>query len=650
MPKSKRFVASVLAGGVACGVLGCAASPPPDTVPGCNPILGDDCLTPFPSAFFEANDPTTATGVRVAIPDAVLPMPRSAPLTGARFALHDGMSPSTPFIVYFKAGVDAMQLPTLATLDASVQPDSPVQVIDFTTGARVPVMAELDANALPGQRQALIIRPMVRLAPATRYVIALVGLHDAAGKPLAPAPFVALRDHTPLSDSLEPVALHYDEIFASLDAAGVARGQLTLAWDVITASDADLTGHLVAMRDQALGMVGALTWTITKATDTPADPHRLREVIGTFQVPSFLTVDTLTSVLNADAAGNPLLRGLGTANFVVDIPACAATATAPLPVLVFGHGLFGTAPVELATPYEKQVGDFLCMVQIGTDWIGLSNPDFPTLANHVLPDFNQLHIVTDRLQQAHVNAQVLTRLFLTRMKDDPALQLAGRPVTDGSQVYYYGISDGGIQGTTFMALSEDVTRGVVNVPGCEWSSLMYRSMDFGPLLSLLSSVLPDPLDQQVLLALMQPDFDATDPASFAPHVFGDRLPGVPAKQLLVQESINDLQVSNMATRVLVRTLGLPGLDLEQPVFGVTELPGPLPSAYTQWDVTPTPVPPTGNMPATDDNGAHEAIRRLVDLEDQLAGFLTPTGMVIQTCTGPCVCNLAAGTCVDPPGV
>ena len=435
-----------------------------------------------------------------------------------------------------------------------------------------------------------------------------------------------------------------------LDGAGVPRAQLTLAWDVTTASDADLTSHLVGMRDTALPMVPTLTWTITKSTDTPADPNRFREIVGTFAVPSFLTDDSLASKLDEDATGKPVLRGLGTANFVIDIPQCALTATGPLPVLVFGHGLFGTAPDELATAYEKQVGNFLCMVQIGTDWIGLANYDFTTLANDVLPNFNNLHIVTDRLQQAHINAQVLTRLVLTRLKDDPALAINGRAVTDGAQVYYFGISDGGIQGGTFMALSEDVTRGVLDVPGCEWSLLIFRSGDFASLQTILNGVLPDPLDQEVLLAMMQPEFDFTDPASFAPHLLGAPLPGVTAKKILVQESINDAQVSNVSTRVLARTIGLPGLDLEHPVFGVTELPGPLASAYTQWDVHPTPVPPAGNIPPDMDNGAHEAIRRLTALEQQLAAFFTPTGQVTQTCTEPCVCDLAAGTCVTPPGV
>ena len=623
----------------------------PEPAAGCNPLIGDECLTPFPSSFYEVADATSPTGVRVAIDDAILPAPRHSPaLSAARLNRHDGASPSTPFVVYFKDGVDATQLPTLDALDASVTAASAVQVIDFATGARVPVFAELDANAFDGQRQALLIRPMTRLAPATRYVVALVGLRDAAGHPLAPAPFVALRDGKPLSKALGALAPSYAEIFAMLDGAGVPRASLTLAWDVTTASDADATSHLVGMRDTALAMVPQLTWTFAKQTDTPADPERLRELLGTFSAPSFLENDSMSAAMHADAAGTPVLRGLGTANFVVEIPQCATTATGPLPVMVYGHGLFGTAPGELGSSYLKQLGNFLCMVQIGTDWIGLANYDFTTLANDVLTDFNNINILTDRLQQAHVNAQVLTRLVLTRMKDDPAMQVNGHPVIDGTTAYYFGISNGGIQGGTFMALSEDITRGVLDVPGCEWSLLMFRSADFAPLQTILGSALPDPLDQEVLLAMLQPEFDYSDPATFAPHLLAAPLPGTTAKRILVQESEGDAEVTNVSTRVLARTIGLPGLDLEHPVYGVPELPGPLPSAYTQWDVMPTPLPPDGNTPPDTDNGAHGAIRQLVLLEQQLAAFFTPTGQVTQTCTGPCVCSLPGGTCQFPPGL
>ena len=76
------------------------------------------------------------------------------------------------------------------------------------------------------------------------------------------------------------------------------------------------------------------------------------------------------------------------------------------------------------------------MIQIGTDWIGLASYDFSTVAQNVIADLNQFPIVSDRLQQAHVNAQTLVRLFLLQMKDDPMLQANGHAITDGSEIYY----------------------------------------------------------------------------------------------------------------------------------------------------------------------------------------------------------------------
>ena len=55
------FIASVFA------AVGCGASAPADVPAGCNPIIGDDCATPFPSSFYEVADSATPTGVHVSV-------------------------------------------------------------------------------------------------------------------------------------------------------------------------------------------------------------------------------------------------------------------------------------------------------------------------------------------------------------------------------------------------------------------------------------------------------------------------------------------------------------------------------------------------------------------------------------------------------
>ena len=37
-------------------VTGCSSPPPADVPAGCNPLIGDDCATPFPSSFYEVAD------------------------------------------------------------------------------------------------------------------------------------------------------------------------------------------------------------------------------------------------------------------------------------------------------------------------------------------------------------------------------------------------------------------------------------------------------------------------------------------------------------------------------------------------------------------------------------------------------------------
>jgi hypothetical protein len=610
-------------------------SPPPEAQPGCNPLIGADCLSPFPSSFFEQVDPTTATGFRISLSQSVMPpVMFGNPLSPERYNEKDGFSPATPFVVYFPSGVDVTQMPTVETLEQSVNPTSPAQIIDYETGERLPVFAEMDVNSPNEARHALLVRPMIRLQPERRYVIALVGLQDPTGMPVVAAPFAALRDRTPLSQSLMPLADRFEEIFAALDAASVPRSSLTLAWDVITASDATATSHLVGMRDTALGMVaaGQVSYTLTQK-DNP-DQWVLREVDVTVQGPSFLKDDSGQSFLNI-VDGQPTYRGNDPMPVTVKIPQCAATAKLPLPLIVFGHGLFQNAEQVLATPLLEQVANQACVVFIGTDWIGLSSNDVSNIANTLPQDLNNVYLVTDRLQQAHVNAQVMTRLFLDTLKDDPALQVNGQPVTDGSVVSYFGISLGGISGNTFMALSPDIERGVLNVPGCEWSLLINRSTDFAAIAPILDAAVPDPVNTQLLMALLQSEWDYTDAATFAAHLLQNPLPGSFTKRILVQESIGDAQVTNVATRVLARTMGLPGLDLIVPLYGIPAQPAPLDSAYTQWDAHKMPRPPTTDTPLPSDNGAHDAVYQYGPAQTQILTFLQPGGQVIQTCTGPC---------------
>jgi hypothetical protein len=612
------------------------------------------CALPFPSSYYLKTDPSTHTGFRINFPAGLLPRnAHGVDFNPQRLNLLDGFSPATQIVADLGARVDPSQL---APVDGDPQPSltaaAPVQLVRYDTGQRVPVFAEVDANVAgdSGDAQALIIRPLVRLDPGARYVVALRDLKDTAGKPIVVKPFRALAEqsYAPTSRLVAEQA-RYTEIFALLDRLGVPRQNLTLAWDFVTASDERIQSNLLHMRDGALTRVDAdkLGFTVTKVSEPTDQPLVLRIVEGTFSVPSFLVDATDPSVgMKQDAQGVPMDTGKNyEANLLLIIPACAKTATPPLRVVVYGHGLLGAAD-EIESSLHRNIANKLCIIEMATDFIGLSDSDLMYLGTSVLPQFDLLSIPTDRLQQAQVNFAVLTHLARTKLKDLPALTLegtaGGHPLVDGTQVYYLGGSQGGIFGNTIVAISPDLDRGVLNVGGGIYSMMLPRSIDFGQFQGLISASYPDPLAMQLLLALSQSYWDFSDPITFARRNLKDPLPGVDGKpmapkQILLQESRNDCQVPNVATRTVARSMGLPQLKpAVEPVFGLTQVDAQVDSAYVQYDTQLQPAPSRTNVPDKIDNGAHGSLGEIPQVVDQMDAFLRPGGRVQNTCGTSCV--------------
>ncbi|MGC8756763.1 MAG: hypothetical protein ACP5QW_09635 [bacterium] len=619
---------------------------------GCDPISTDDCFLPYPSFYYLTQDSSTATGWRVNYPDGVLPVnSKGIALNPAPFNTEDGFSPASQILVYFAQGVTPTSLPSQDNLAASTLTSSPIQVINFSTGTRVPLFAEVDANALPGERQALIIRPMIRLNTSSHYVVVILNtVKDRDGNPLrAPVPFVYLRDRIPTDNSVvESIRAHYEQLFSFLTSEGINRNDIVLAWDFTTASDQFLTSHLITMRNKALSLTQTvgMSYTFTTInTFTPAsasgsyNPFLYKELIGTFSAPTFLNASGY--LVTNSVTGLPEYVGQAGYPIVVHIPACITSTTLPIPIMIYGHGLFGSAQGEMETHYQERLINQLCMVQIGTDWIGLSSNDIGN-ASIAIADFNKLPLITDKLQQAQINVVVMTKLALSyAFQHDPALEYNNQPIM-GNEIYYYGISDGGIQGATFMSIDPDIKKGVLGVPGSTWSLMIQRNPSYNMLELFFSPAYPDELDRMKLLSLSQYDWDFADPITFAPHTIMDPLPGTPQKQILIQAGINDSEVPNIATNLLARTMGLPGLKpLPVPVYGITETTGPLPSALTYWTNLSyngqacTYIPPSTNEPPSTDSTltscVHEAVRRLPQVIEQIGLFLTPTGQVEQTC-------------------
>ena len=621
-------------------------------------------MLPWPNAIYLQPDATTVTGYRLALTPETLPViaTTGAQLDPSRWNMADGFSPAGPMLCYFAEPIDPKSLVPETNIGASLQPGAATVLVDMATGMLVAHFAGVDANVVKdGDRQALFITPASRLQPDHRYAVAITrAIRTVDGAlPTPPPLFQAIAGGTPPTDPLSQAeAARMPDILAAVGAAGVPEASLVVAWDFVTGSDEALTGHVLSMRDQGFaemrtGPTGA-GYTVT-AVDENLDAKVLRRIRGTFTVPQFLDnadESQAEAQLVFDAAGNPQLVGTYQAPFTIIVPAVAATK-GPLPIILYGHGLFNTGEIELGAGAGSYVQDFANLegyVVVATDWIGLSAHENPlTNGNnqalaYALTDFSKFPWITDRLQQALVNAMVLERTMVGAIVNDPTMTVSGHAggasVADPSRVYYYGISLGGIMGLSFMGYDPDVTRGVLGCGGGFWSALFERSVNWKEASVIIPAAYPDSLDQQILLALAQMQFDYSDPATVAPYVLGARgapLHGVPAKQLLMQMGLDDAQVSNVTTEMIARTSGIPLLSpAVTDAYGVTPLGGPLSSALTTWDIHGTPVPPADNQTPAEDNQVHEAIRRIPQAERQIQTFYA-TGEVVDTCGGqPCV--------------
>src|SRR5207302_9357271 len=98
-----------------------------------------------------------------------------------------------------------------------------------------------------------------------------------------------------------------------------------------------------------------------------------------------------------------------------------------------------------------------------------------------LSDLSRFPLLTDRVQQGELDFLYLQRLMASPqgLSSNAAFQYAGgTSFIDTTQPYYDGNSQGGIFGGTVCAVSVDVRRCVLGVPGMDYSILLPRSSDY----------------------------------------------------------------------------------------------------------------------------------------------------------------------------
>ncbi|GAA2611542.1 hypothetical protein SMC26_10690 [Actinomadura fulvescens] len=618
---------------------------------GCDPIAPAECLLPFPNDWYTRADSTSGTGRRVAFGRDVIPRPLlGGPVDPAPWNRADGFSPGSALIAQVP-GIDLTVTGAAPVTDIgrSLRADAPIVILDAATGERWPHWAELDANAPRDDRRALLIRPARNFLDGHRYVVALRGLKDSAGRTIPPSAAFAKVAGADLgeTDPLYERQRRLRPALARLAEAGIDRGSLTLAWDFTVASTRGLTGDLHAIRDDAFRRLGdrAPSVLITKVTDVApeADPRVGREVEGVVAVPSYLdTPGGLPgSRFHRDANGRPsrLLANTQAAAFRCEIPRRAFTE--PSSPALYGHGLLGSRN-EVGAGNVKAMAAEHNFTFCATDWIGMAQEDIPNVVSALL-DPGRFVTIPERTQQGMLNALFLGR-SLTHAKDGLVTQKAfrtadGRPLIDpGQGLVFDGNSQGGILGGALVAASDDIRRGVLGVTAMNYSLLLNRSSDFPVYGRILDVSQPDKLRQQILLGLFQMLWDRGETNGYANHLTDKH-------EVLMHIAYGDHQVANVAADVQARTIGarlvepavVPGRSPDRvPYWGITPAGG-LPysgSAMVVWD-SGTPSPPTTNTPPTQGEDPHSDPRNMPEARRQKAVFLR-TGQVIDVCeAAPC---------------
>lgn len=624
----------------------------------CEGLDASLCMSPFPSDYYTVSDPMTSTGRRASFPAGSFPASASGTaFDPTSWESNDGFSPGSTILIHVP-GLDlaTSHVATISDMGASLAADSPVVLLDATTGQRWPTWTELDVSDPNPATRLLLIHPARNLKEGDRYLVALRDLRTSDGLLISPSPgFASVLNPTATSTGLRPrYEAHLRNVLRQLSRHGVEPAGLYAAWDFTVASSRSIAGPALTMRDRTFAALGHKTgsYTVTHdIVDPKGQPDLARIVIGTFDVPSYLSATPGTSSALLTLGSNGLPESVGAsvdhANFECEIPK-AATAAHPASVGIYGHGLFNSADevTQSAVPGYSDAYDYAFC---GTDWLGLSSSTLP-LAVSIISDINQFPALVDNLLQALLNAQVLGNLLTSPngFATNPAFQNAQhRPLIRASRLVYYGNSEGGIMGGVFTAVSTEARRSVLGVPGEDYAVLLPRSADFAPFQSALNQTYPDRAVQQLAFDVMQMLWDRSDADGYAEQMT-DGLPGTPSHQVLLEEAFGDHQVANVATETEARTIGAhvhePALvagrsNQNEPLWDLPAITSPSGGASLfVWDTGVPPAPLTDTPPTQGPDPHDTTPRTFRSFWAQMHTFFA-TGQI----TNPC----GAGACKGP---
>jgi hypothetical protein len=469
----------------------------------CDMLVPQYCMLPYPNDFWRIQ---TESGYRLNFTEDTFPIDDHGKPIDPVYGKWNELQgfPVMPAITAYFPQMDESSIESCArwwTIDKSLSSESPTVLLDADTMEIVPHWVELDHSSNTSEitgKHALLIWPSTALEFNHRYIVGIKLLSDKDGNNIESSEtFNNLRNGVVESPSR---IAHFETIFSKLESVGVARKNLLLAWDFTTNNKNDVTQRLIAARDDARKRIADGPEYVIHSVEYDSAELVGKKIKGQFKMPTYLNTHKPipTARLVLDENNLPVFQSMQWYDFEVIVPKSLMETPAGAGIMQYGHGLFGSyREVEYGSStylYEDATnyGYVIC----ASTWIGLSEQDILALSAIVALDISDFLYVPDRTIQGMVNALGLMTMMKTSFAKDPLMLTSkGESIINSEKTSYFGNSEGGIFGTVYMAVTQDVKRGLLGVPGGPYGLLLPRSLDFGIEFAALKVRYSDPVDR-----------------------------------------------------------------------------------------------------------------------------------------------------------
>jgi hypothetical protein len=527
------------------------------------------CLLPWPNSAYEEADPSTPTGIRLAVDlGSVNPRDDSAVLSRA-----DGFSRVSSVLAGFPVAIDPASLTPETMRLVLAQPGHPDH------GAEAAMRREVvTSTASSSTTDSVVVgHPLRPLAPGADYVVVVTdGVMAMDGSALVASheTRVILGLEAALTQEEADIAGYHAPTRALLDELGVEPAHVLRVWDFTTRSEEDPRKRLSAMREAALAAVdaGEVTAVIDEVEHFPDGPVASVVLGHLAGLPNFL----VERELSVGADGMPVASGLRDAPFRVMIP----RGTGDYRMLMFGHGTGGS--VEDSS-FDETIASFGA-AKVSIEFYGWTGE---TVIDTFLDLYKLVHgasIAASGLVQSMADGPAIERAMSGVIGDALAAdELFGMPNPhvgrrpDDSIPVWVGGSLGGTMGLLYIAANPEVHYAVLNVPGAAWGTWVRDAYQYHLLQAYIERGNGGPVATALMVSAAQTLLDEADGASWAEPLERD------AHVALLQESIGDPVLPNPGTHMVAEVLhatmvgavltpveGLPTADSTTEMTGLTQ--------------------------------------------------------------------------------